>query len=517
MSTNTRRQPNRSSSSRTARYQGLTIQITRDNSPDPEFCSSPHPLDDVDETIPNLELRRGSKAKEDVCFPLIHADETGNQREGDVNFDVLNKYAEREFGYADSVDSDAEQVGDPEKTVAVRRKQSFYGDYTKSLIDETTERFTFYSVATGTIRARTLNEITFEGRPLSDLLREGVYWIDVLAPTDAEMRMMSKVFRIHPLTAEDIQMQETREKCEIFGSYMFVCFRSFDQDQESSEYMRPLSFYNIVLKNGILTFHFKRAPHPHKVRKRLQQLKDFITVTPDWINYAVIDDITDSFAPHIQQIELEADSIDDLVLLLKESEQSDMLRRIGHCRKKVMLLLRLLSTKADVVRGLMKRFEDRVKETAAEVAGGMAGGGRCIWGIFKVHFFLSSFLHRLVITNYTHILINSSNRPRIHLTRSYHHDGAEPEWILARSHSSYLAQISVELTQTSAVTNNAIGRLSVFATIVAPMTLVAGLGGMNVKVPGRDQNDLVWFFWIVASMVLWGIVAFAMAKRHGLM
>ncbi|RUS32376.1 hypothetical protein BC938DRAFT_475578 [Jimgerdemannia flammicorona] len=514
MSTNTRRQPNRSSSSRTARYQGLTIQITRDNSPDPEFCSSPHPLDDVDETIPNLELRRGSKAKEDVCFPLIHADETGNQREGDVNFDVLNKYAEREFGYADSDDSDAEQVGDPEKTVAVRRKQSFYGDYTKSLIDETTERFTFYSVATGTIRARTLNEITFEGRPLSDLLREGVYWIDVLAPTDAEMRMMSKVcaavcqnvidevlvFRIHPLTAEDIQMQETREKCEIFGSYMFVCFRSFDQDQESSEYMRPLSFYNIVLKNGILTFHFKRAPHPHKVRKRLQQLKDFITVTPDWINYAVIDDITDSFAPHIQQIELEADSIDDLVLLLKESEQSDMLRRIGHCRKKVMLLLRLLSTKADVVRGLMKRFEDRVKETAAEVAGGMAGGGVGAMINKGMHHNIALYLGDIQ----DHIITMVQN------LNGY-------DKILARSHSSYLAQVSVELTQTSAVTNNAIGRLSVFATIVAPMTLVAGLGGMNVKVPGRDQNDLVWFFWIVASMVLWGIVAFAMAKRHGLM
>lgn len=109
-------------------------------------------------------------------------------------------------------------------------------------------------------------------------------------------------------------------------------------------------------------FHFEPLPHPHNVRKRAKQLKDFINVTSDWINYAIVDDITDSFAPLIQQIEVEVDSIDDLVLLLRESEQSDMLRRIGSCRKRVMHLLRLLSSKAEVIRGLLKRSEDRIRE-----------------------------------------------------------------------------------------------------------------------------------------------------------
>lgn len=78
----------------------------------------------------------------------------------------------------------------------------------------------------------------------------------------------------------------------------------------------------------------------------------------DWINYAIIDDITDSFAPLIRTIEFEVDSIDELVLILKESEQSDMLRRIGHCRKKVLGLLRLLGNKADVMKGLIKRCNE---------------------------------------------------------------------------------------------------------------------------------------------------------------
>lgn len=60
----------------------------------------------------------------------------------------------------------------------------------------------------------------------------------------------------------------------------------------------------------------------------------------------------------IQGIEYEVDSIDELVLILKEAEQSDMLRRIGTCRKKVMGLLRLMGNKADVVKGLAKRCNE---------------------------------------------------------------------------------------------------------------------------------------------------------------
>lgn len=63
------------------------------------------------------------------------------------------------------------------------------------------------------------------------------------------------------------------------------------------------------------------------MRRRIKQLKDYISVTSDWISYALIDDITDAFGPLIQSIEYEVDSIDELVLIIKDAEQSDMLRR----------------------------------------------------------------------------------------------------------------------------------------------------------------------------------------------
>ena len=64
---------------------------------------------------------------------------------------------------------------------------------------------------------------------------------------------MKQVFGIHPLTAEDIQMEEAREKIELFRTYYLVCFRSFDQDPYSPTHLEPLNMYIIVFREGILS------------------------------------------------------------------------------------------------------------------------------------------------------------------------------------------------------------------------------------------------------------------------
>lgn len=74
-----------------------------------------------------------------------------------------------------------------------------------------------------------------------------------------------------------------------------------------------------------------------------------------------MDDVIDGFQPVLNFIEFEVDAIDELVLILKESEQTDMLRRIGYSRKKVLLLMRLLNTKPDVLKAIIKRCGDGSK------------------------------------------------------------------------------------------------------------------------------------------------------------
>lgn len=377
-------------------------------------------------------------------------------------------------------------------------------------------RFSFYSNAlSATIHARSLSELPAEGQSFEDLfmgraggsggpaarsaspmgmrtapasfsgklpggMERGIggdspesytWWLDVLSPTDEEMKLLSKVFSIHPLTTEDIQMEETREKIELFRNYYLVCFRGFDQDPYSPTYLEPLNMYIIVFREGILSFHFRPTPHPQNVRRRIKQLKDYISVTSDWISYALIDDITDAFGPLIQSIEYEVDSIDELVLILKEAEQSDMLRRIGTCRKKVMGLLRLMGNKADVVKGLAKRCNEnwRVAPTS------------------DIGLYLSDIQDHLIT-----------------MTQNLNHY----EKILSRSHSNYLAQISIEMTEANNQINDVLSKLTALGTVLIPMNLVTGLWGMNVHVPGQDLTEgYAWFCSIIGALAAFAVVA----------
>ena len=60
------------------------------------------------------------------------------------------------------------------------------------------------------------------------------------------------------------------------------------------------------------------------------------------------------------------------------------------------------------------------------------------------------------------------------------------EKILSRSHSNYLAQISIEMTDANNQINDVLSKLTALGTVLIPMNLVTGLWGMNVRVPGQD-------------------------------
>jgi magnesium transporter len=152
-----------------------------------------------------------------------------------------------------------------------------------------------------------------------------VWWLDVLSPTEEEVRLLSRAFGIHQLTVEDIDMSEEREKVELFQTYYFVNYRSFEQDINSDNYLKPVNIYACVFRDFVITFHHTMTPHMNNVRRRIRHLQDYMRPNPDWIGYAIIDDITDAYAPLVFQIEQEVDTIDEEILYLHQHSVNDAL------------------------------------------------------------------------------------------------------------------------------------------------------------------------------------------------
>lgn len=293
-----------------------------------------------------------------------------------------------------------------------------------------------------------------------------------------------------------------------------------------------------MFRTGVLTFHFAPTPHPINVRRRARLLKDYLNVTSDWIAYALIDDITDSFAPMIELIEDEVYNIEDAILKMHHSDDSsddssdesddgssdggsfgfdrasgrsaftktsrttvssssrsrstgdstfnaniigwkkkgDMLRRIGECRKRVMSISRLLGSKADVIKGFSKRCNEQ-------------------WDVAprsEIGMYLGDIQDHIIT------MVSSLN----------HY-----EKLLSRSHSNYLAQINIDMTKVNNDMNDVLGKITILGTVVLPMNVITGLWGMNVLVPGQKRDSLTWFISIFASMVLLAYTAYVYTKR----
>ncbi|CAI4050763.1 Mg(2+) transporter ALR1 SKDI_15G0300 [Saccharomyces kudriavzevii IFO 1802] len=379
-------------------------------------------------------------------------------------------------------------------------------------------RFSFFcSESDETVHASDIPSLVSDGQTFYELFRGGepTWWLDCSCPTDDEMRCIAKAFGIHPLTAEDIRMQETREKVELFKSYYFVCFHTFENDKESEDFLEPINVYIVVCRSGVLTFHFGPISHCANVRRRVRQLRDYVNVNSDWLCYALIDDITDSFAPVIQSIEYEADSIEDSVFMARDMDFSAMLQRIGESRRKTMTLMRLLSGKADVIKMFAKRCQDEAN-----------GIGPALTSQINIANLQSRQDNSNRTSNNSHALLpnnspHTTSQPRgdialylgdiqDHLLTMFQNLLAY-EKIFSRSHTNYLAQLQVESFNSNNKVTEMLGKVTMIGTMLVPLNVITGLFGMNVTVPG-ENSSIAWWFGILGVLLLLATIGWFLAN-----
>lgn len=152
------------------------------------------------------------------------------------------------------------------------------------------------------------------------------------------------------------------------------------------------------------------------------------------------------------------------------------LRRIGEVRKTVMGLMKLLGGKADVLRGFAKRCNENYRVTPRMDIGLYLGDIQ------------------------DHAVTMMSNLGHF-------------EKMLSRSHSNYLAQLSIENITQGNKASNILGKVTLLASILVPLNLICGVFGMNVPVPFKDVDNLIPFFGIIGFLVLFIVVSLGWAKR----
>lgn len=308
------------------------------------------------------------------------------------------------------------------------------------------------------------------------------------------------MFHVHPLTIEDIIVQDNREKCEVFEKYLFLCVRTCDTGYfafgkdgnnfedgtayekqslmapSNSQQQEAINLYLLVFGNYIISIHSEPITHAKHVIRRMYPLRNLFHVTSDWIMYALLDDVVDEFIPNMKTMELEVDSIDDLVLVLRQTDQADMLRRIGRARNQVTHMLRLLKPKTEIIKILTKRTADRLQ-------------------------------------NHTLLYLRDIQDHLVTMIQNLDQSGET----LNRAHNNYLAQISIELAEMSNRMNLQVKKLTEITSLALPFAIIGSLWGMNVIVPYERNHenlaDLIPFFSLIILSVLLAMVFWIVGRK----
>ncbi|PYH42854.1 magnesium transporter CorA family protein [Aspergillus saccharolyticus JOP 1030-1] len=329
------------------------------------------------------------------------------------------------------------------------------------------------------IHAPTVDDLRAIYNPVVALLETGIHnglwWLDVTAASDEDIETLARSFGLHPLTIEDITVRETREKIELFDSYYFLSLRPPSSlKTEEGVHIVSHNLYAVVFREGVLSFNFGPSSHADQVRNRIREHRSHLSLTSDWICYAIIDAIVDGFAPFIARVETGVDLMEDHIAVTRPDEIGLALQQIYTWRKEVIQIRQLLHDKTDVIR-CFARHCDALAAASTQVA-----------------LYLSDISD--------HVVTMMANLE-------------QAEQMLSRSQSKYLSQLHFDSGRMRNEIATALSRLTVMAATLVPMQFITGLFGMNVMVPGKTAAGLAWWFGILGVM-LGLIVLFLIAAKR---
>lgn len=187
-------------------------------------------------------------------------------------------------------------------------------------------------------------------RLLPDLAKRfAVTWIDIDALGDADIIMqLGTLFGLHPLALEDVANVHQRAKVEPYDDYLFIVTRMVSwQEHLDSEQMSLF-----LCKKVVLTFQERPGDCLDPLRERLRKNNGRLRKTgTDFLAYALIDAVIDSYFPVAERFSDELDALEDRVA---GGRDASVIRQLHQIRNDLLLLRRAVRPHRDAVNELIR-------------------------------------------------------------------------------------------------------------------------------------------------------------------
>jgi len=283
-----------------------------------------------------------------------------------------------------------------------------------------------------------------------------VTWINVDGIHEVEvLELLGECFGLHPLVLEDILNTDQRPKLEDFGDYIFVVLKTFSYNDQSDE-LEPEQISLILGPSFVLSFQEIEGDVFNPIRERIRNGKGRIRRTgADYLAYCLLDSIVDHYFVVLEQVGEEVEFLEEELVT---NPTPETLQTIHNLKRDMIFLRKSVWPLREVIGALERGELSLIREST---------------GIYL----RDVYDHTIQVVD------------TIETFRD----------MISGMLDIYLSSVSNRMNEVMKV-------LTIIATIFIPLTLIAGIYGMNFQympeLGWRWGYPMVWLVMLVIGVLM---------------
>ncbi len=278
-----------------------------------------------------------------------------------------------------------------------------------------------------------------------------ITWVDIKNPSDKDIKWLKDKFGLHPLVLKELLPQLDYPKMENFGNYFFAVFFYPFFDRKTFQTI-PLELDIIFSKNYIITVHPKDIVPLKAIFDQCNlyedKLKEYTKDGVGQLLYIIIKEILNACFPKLGHIKQNIDKIERSIY---QQEYKESVEQISLVKRDIIGFQRIIESEKTVIEDLVKELKGYFNKNLSPYFGNLLG------------------LYRQI------------------------------ESILSTNHKTLAALEQTNESLLNTWTNEVIRLLTIFSVIVFPLTLMAGIFGMNTRY--LPFVGLKGDFWIILGIM----------------
>ena len=300
---------------------------------------------------------------------------------------------------------------------------------------------------------------------LQSLTWGGLTWVNIEGPTEKETEYLAQNYPFHPLDLDDCLSRIQRPKIDEYKDYLFLVFH-FPVFSKEARLTTPSQLSVFIGENYLITLHKGELKPLVKLFKECQieeeSRQEHFNDGSGYLLYRIIDRLVDYCLPISNKM---LDNIEDVEDRIFSNRRRSQIREISTLRRDIISFRRIIWPMRAVIGSLEPKIRRFTKADLAVYFGDTVDHLDKIWDA------LDEYKEIIEGLNDTHDSL-ASNR-----------------------------------------TNEIIRILTVAATILIPITLVASIWGMNIPLPFQNSPYSLLYVALIMIGIVGGMLYF-FRRRH---